>query len=286
MTQTITLTPESFEVTRCTRVMLITPEVAASWLLRNTLNRPLVNIYVAELANAMVRGEWRENGESIKFAASGTLIDGQHRLAAIVRSGCGIWTAVAFGLDESIFDTLDRAKKRKFSDSLAIMGVHSYSAAAAAVGWLWRYNRNEIFTRSNRTATPPQLMAEFETIAGLPLSLHAADRCKRLGGSVGMMAALHYLFAQRSREHADEFFELLATGINMDKKHPVLALRERLNDDRAAKAKLPKEELFVLIIRAWNAFVTNRPVVTLRGTTEGAKIVPLIHGPILPDDAS
>ena len=60
----------------------ITPELAHEWLGFNTHNRNIRQRIVTAYAADMTGGDWQWNGESIKFAEDGTLLDGQHRLAA------------------------------------------------------------------------------------------------------------------------------------------------------------------------------------------------------------
>ena len=68
-------------------VVMVTPELAAEWLTHNTHNRGLKPIAIKRFAEDMTTGDWQWNGESIRFAADGTLLDGQNRLHAIVDSG-------------------------------------------------------------------------------------------------------------------------------------------------------------------------------------------------------
>jgi hypothetical protein len=65
----------------------ITPKQAQVILAHNDRNRSLASSRVTVYSGAMLAGEWRMNGETIKFNGDGTLLDGQHRLAAVVRSG-------------------------------------------------------------------------------------------------------------------------------------------------------------------------------------------------------
>lgn len=63
---------------------IITPETAKSWLLKNVHNRPLRDGLVTTYATDMANEQWQSNGESIKFSSEGELLDGQHRLAAVI----------------------------------------------------------------------------------------------------------------------------------------------------------------------------------------------------------
>lgn len=66
------------------KVETITPEIAKTMLGENVNNRRIsrdnVNLFAREIRN----GEWRFNGEAIKFGKDGRLLDGQHRLLAVI----------------------------------------------------------------------------------------------------------------------------------------------------------------------------------------------------------
>lgn len=66
-------------------VETITPELAADLLSRNMKNRPVSQQRVRKYMAAMVAGKWLLNGEAIKISIDGRLIDGQHRLKAIIQ---------------------------------------------------------------------------------------------------------------------------------------------------------------------------------------------------------
>ena len=65
----------------------ITPKTAEKYLEQNTnnyrrMNRNKVAIYARDMKN----GSWQTNGEAIKFNKRGELVDGQHRLKAIMEA--------------------------------------------------------------------------------------------------------------------------------------------------------------------------------------------------------
>lgn len=65
-------------------VMDVTPTRAANWLEGNTHNRPINQAHVERLAKEMKAGRWRLTHQGIAFSTGGVLLDGQHRLWAIV----------------------------------------------------------------------------------------------------------------------------------------------------------------------------------------------------------
>ena len=67
---------------------LISPKQAEAWLSHNTGNRPLNESLVAEYARKMESGEWKEKGGApIWVTEDGELVNGQHRLSAVIRVG-------------------------------------------------------------------------------------------------------------------------------------------------------------------------------------------------------
>src|SRR5438105_4834244 len=69
------------------RIVKVTPELARQWLESNEDNRRLSDEWVRKLARDMVNDEFPNVGETLKFDEKGRLIDGQHRLRAVVLSG-------------------------------------------------------------------------------------------------------------------------------------------------------------------------------------------------------
>lgn len=110
-----------------TKWMDVTPEMAQIWLQNNVANRnvsqDVVNCYTREMRN----GRWLPNHQGIAFDNRGVLNDGQHRLLAIVQSGCTVRLMVTFGLPSRVegelmvgMDTIDRGKTRSVADQLKI----------------------------------------------------------------------------------------------------------------------------------------------------------------------
>lgn len=80
-------------------IMTITPALATRWLALNTKsNRNLSNTTVEAYASEMRAGRWQLTHQAIAFNQAGELIDGQHRLQAVVLSDTTIQAYVATGL--------------------------------------------------------------------------------------------------------------------------------------------------------------------------------------------
>lgn len=68
-------------------ILTVTPEMAAKLLEHNKWNRPLNDLHVHRIKNQILKGKWQFNGDTIKVSADGDVLDGQHRLWAVISQG-------------------------------------------------------------------------------------------------------------------------------------------------------------------------------------------------------
>jgi hypothetical protein len=66
----------------------------------------------------MADGGWKVNSQPIAFDTAGRLVDGQHRLLAIVRSGITVRMAIAFKVQHDAVKTIDRGRVRTVGEVL------------------------------------------------------------------------------------------------------------------------------------------------------------------------
>jgi len=135
--------------------LVITPELAGYMLAYNQNNRPLSPGKVKRLAGKMSAGNWIFTHQGMGFSTEGQLIDGQHRLAAIMSSGIASEYIVTYGLSPDAFDHVDTEGGRSASDLLAIRCPHIKNRAA-----LCAMGRAMLMGMSNHDTSPPKV-AEF-----------------------------------------------------------------------------------------------------------------------------
>lgn len=100
------------ETTICTTYQNIDPDQAIKWLEGNVHNRKIDQKWVDYLAAEMRAGRWKTTHQGIAFDDSDTLIDGQHRLWAVIQSGCTIRSGVTHGLKIDDIDNIDDNRSR------------------------------------------------------------------------------------------------------------------------------------------------------------------------------
>lgn len=104
-----------------TEIQTITPTIAAEMLEGNTNNRSLAEGRVKSLAAMMAAGEWKI-AQPVMFDYNGKLVDGQHRLQAVIRSGMSVRFLVVHGIEPEAFSVVDQGKSRTATDLHHIMG--------------------------------------------------------------------------------------------------------------------------------------------------------------------
>ena len=79
-----------------TEILTITPSMAEEMLSKNKSNRKLRNTVVNSYASQMASGKWHLTGQGITFGKNGQLLDGQHRLSAIVLANTAVEMLVVY----------------------------------------------------------------------------------------------------------------------------------------------------------------------------------------------
>lgn len=98
--------------------ILITPEIARDMLKSSPGNRTLRKHRVEALKDAMLRGEFFENGDTICLYEDKSLQDGHHRLTACVESGVSFYALVVTGISKPAALTKDTGSPRTNRDIL------------------------------------------------------------------------------------------------------------------------------------------------------------------------
>ena len=96
--------------------VLVTPELAELWLKSMIANRRPSKAHVKFLASMMRRGQFRTTHQGVAFDWFGRLIDGQHRLLAIIEAGIPQQMIVTRNLDPETMLWGDQGRNRRAAD--------------------------------------------------------------------------------------------------------------------------------------------------------------------------
>jgi hypothetical protein len=242
----------------------VTPSMAAAWLAKdNTHNRRIRPTLVAQYARDMADGNWMFNGETVKFAADGTLLDGQHRLAAVVKSGVTVPLLLVRGLPNNTQATVDLGARRTTGDVLNLAGERNYRTLGATLRRIWRWQRAVYrLTRGGANAQPSAAEC-LELLANKPEIRESVRVATRVAGEfrfipASTLALAHWMFHRIDPDDCAWFFERLADGADLIPGHPVLTLRKRAMEDAARVQRVPEDLMLAFVIKAWNAFRDGR----------------------------
>jgi hypothetical protein len=247
----------------------VTPEIAYEALTysEDTLQRHLRPSAVSDYANEMKAGRWVYNHQGICFDVNGGIVDGQHRLHAVVDSGVSILQNCSFGapaatLDEGAFGTVDIGRKRTAGDIFYMNGVRGSKVAATVTRRVWQYNVRSSASHpmkgSPRLRTPNETY-EYYTALDPDRVQNSVKHYYRLKTNhipeMGAVSALHYVASTIDPDLAEDFFTSLATGSNLGPRSIIKKLRDFL---LVSRKSLRHEFVMELVTRAWNAMRTGR----------------------------
>lgn len=241
--------------------MLVTPEQALQWLGVNAEeNRNVRSTRVDMYARDMRDGKWQLTGEAIKLDTDGVLIDGQHRLRAVVKANVPVYMLIVSNLPHEAMTVLDSGISRTFGDKLKGVSSTHRNQIAAVVRRVTMWERGNRMSKSD-APTHAELMSAFDRDASgfTAATLRGMDVARQRICSAGPAGTAFYLFNRIDPEQAHRFFDFLITGANLPEKHPILTVRNRLTGAQVRREdKLSVEDQLALLIRAWNAFRENR----------------------------
>lgn len=257
-----------------TEIIEITPDFAGELLRLNTRNRPLDKRRANRIAGDIRRGEWHLNGDAIRISSCGVLLDGQHRLMAILLGGKAVHSILVTGLPLDTFKTIDVDRKaRTASDILAVQGTKHYTVVAAVARLVYKYEAcgNPFSGNPDLTPTAQQCNHLATERAGI---MQAAGRtatrkwCKKFIAP-SVTGFCDYAFTEAHPEYSEEFMSKLESGSGLQDGSPILMLRERLMGAAGDKESIKQTYKTALIFKAFRLFMDGAQIKTLRVRTGG-----------------
>lgn len=253
----------------------VSPTQAKKWLAANPHNRNINPVRVGILAEEMRNGHWDLNGEAIKLNGDGSLIDGQHRLAAVIESGVPIKTLVITGLPKNVAQTIDTGQRRSFAQTLTMRGEADSNVLGALVKMQWQLDHGWISHASTPTMPTRAGIDVLAAHDGLRSAVKVGSRANRAIKVPPSLAGFcWYRFSRIDNEHAaedaDGFLEGLVIGESLPSGDPVLELRSRIISNAMSATKYDRVTLHAFFIKAWNAYRTGRELKQLKFRVGGS----------------
>lgn len=213
------------------------------------------------IAEHIKADRWEFNGETIKIAPDGSVVDGQHRLYACVLANRSIRSIVVYNVKRSIH--VDTGKSRSSGEHLAYRGESNATTLAAVAKFQWLYEKDNLMLSGDRAvASPEEILDVVSRHAGLQSAIKVARKCDKVC-NITPVAFAYYHFSQKDPVLADQFVESLASGANLGDSDSVKVLRDNLMRNQKKTIKMTSLHKLALIIKAWNAWRNNKTVSNL-----------------------
>lgn len=270
------------------QIETITPEYAERVLADNNIgNRPYRRSKVLELVHIIRSGQWiPTSNDAICFAPDGTLINGQHRLMAIVASLCTVQSLVGRNIPHEAYRGMDRGTQRSYADTVYAMGIENHNDVAAAARFVINNARgfgigdlsvDKVYS-SNGGNGRPVTIYEIETFVKhhpfIQEAVELAGKCKKI---VRNRSLSSWIFAQHyKRNDMDavarfiEAMNVLDGNIEQDTCSAVVIGRQLIRY-KAERRKIDDSSLFVSLDIAFNEFVKGTSRLKGYVLSKGAK---------------
>ena len=246
-------------------IKTITPAMAVEFMARDAKNRLVRDDDVNTYARDMMANAWPVNGETIKIARNGDVLDGRHRLLACIRARAPFRTYIVTGLPPEAQDTIDCGIARTAGDQLGLHGEYQSKSLAAITRWAIRW------AAGNRMRKGGAIKPSHSEIIGF-VRVHPEIRdANRWAGNargryksvrVSVYGIAWWLFThvdggvygELARHQAETFLEKVVTGADIGIGNPAYTLRERFRRAWEMDERLNEYEQLALFIIAWNGY--------------------------------
>lgn len=250
--------------------IIVTPEMAMRFLEANHLNRPLAHGHVERITTQIREGKWRFNGDTIKIAEGGDILDGQHRLWAVIESKTPVETIIVTGIERDAFATIDTIRKpRSLGDTVALSGNARYrNAIGAALSWLirWQTHCLENYKAPKNRIENSDIEQALVDNPGIVRAVERAHSVRNVA-NVSIIGFLFYIVTNRKEELGERLITTLADPAGVGITDPFFKLRQYFVSDHH-KRKEPVVTI-AIALKAINAAALNKQISSLNWRHQG-----------------
>lgn len=233
--------------------------------------------HVVRLATEMEQGNWRLSSDAL-LLIRGKLANGQHRLQAVTLIDKAMPFLVMRSNDEALYKVLDCGIARTTGDAL---GNVAYAREMAAVARLVCFYDAKALTLTGRNCDRTNKITRSQIIDYI--EEHSAALAKEISEVVSLNskrrllapiigAAMLHICNRKGGDNGLTFIRNVYIGGSAD---AAFDLREKLIRNASSKAKLHREYIFALLIKAYRSFIQGtRPGVLRVSDGEAFPVLP------------
>lgn len=255
------------ETTPTVAITDVTPEMAEAWLGKNhDRNRKLRKGKVSEYEADMRAGRWVLSDQAITFNTKGKLINGQHRLQALIRCGKTARFLVLYNCPDRSLLVIDGGMKRSTNDRFGMAGKEYPAGCGATVRRIFM-GMNSFAGGSISDWQVDEFMAEHGRAVA---NVHRiTGKHKVTYASVRAVLTLARIRGT-SEERLDRFCDVLNTGLMRTGESAAVLLRNFLLKSKSAASGsgTARQELYALTQAALKAFLAGMTIKKLEPAKE------------------
>jgi hypothetical protein len=245
-------------------VMDIGPDQAIEMLEFNTRNRPLDQKHVDYLAAEMRAGRWKLTHESIAFDVNGVLQDGQHRLWAVVMSGCTVPMSVTRNTPVDCIEYVGGGKVRKAAERMSLSGRYPQGVSSGQLATLRAMVRGLGADRKIPFYQEMDLLARHKPAVDFAVGNLTTNRVKGVGSSI-TRAVVARAWYSVDIDRLRRFCEVLRSGMASDPiEGNVILLRDYLSRLDRSDTLSNLREQYGKVERALQAFLAGKTLSVIR----------------------
>lgn len=251
------------------QLVWLTPEVGQAMLDRNgRTQRNVKEQHILEMIDDIKNDRFPFTGQTIIQDTNGDLIDGQHRIRAVITAGKPILVLVVRNVDPDAYFAIDNTARRQVADVMRADGYDNVTALGCALRHLDRYQNGKLMGMGSYTQSRLSTPAARELIMehpNLQMSIHITTKIGRLCRSWGAIGFCHYIFSQKDPKATETFFHAITTGEGLFEGDPILAWRRKLLE-KGERSSNSGDEVIFLTFKAWDMWRNGRKIKFLKKT--------------------
>lgn len=255
-------------------IVLVTVDLARQWLdLRAENQRKVERSWVLRLADMIRNGDFRLEPHGIAFDQDLRLIDGQHRLLAIIEAGIPVQMVVSYGWSPTAIFGIDQGNVRRRHEIVAMSGR----------GHLVGSNGKMVEAMSTRMMVGNAGTKGYLSAEGLSRFLeshheaihfaiqacegHKKQRGVHVAPVLAAVARASYHLTAEQKDRLRRFVEVLMTGFaSSDDERPAILLRNFLLSPLKHGGSRNSNQagmIYAKTTRAIKAFIGREPITKL-----------------------
>ena len=241
----------------------ITPEMAKEYLTHNTHNRDRKNKSIQRYAKDMAEGRWIPGVCAIIFAEDGTLIDGQNRLQAVIKSETSTVFIVVRGVPMNAQAVVDTPSLRTTADVFKLSDVANHTTVGTVVKRYKAY-QNKMFYNSTKDFSNIQTLEYYKelpdkydeaSLIGIKYNRQYNSLSRAVFGALYMYLTIDL---KHSKEDVLLFFDEISDSVPSS-NDTVRTFRRYIRNMEATGIKRADDGRKVhYLCRAWNAWIKGK----------------------------